>query len=688
MHVGPGPGGQSAAAAAPHQLVPHRISSGLSGQLMPAATVNTSAAPGPGGRSSPRTGSASAHSQGTTQHPESSASTPQANPEAGGTAHQYPQQVTLPDHTNKPQGASPSNSDHPTSMPSGVRMLAQAPQGQVRISTGYMMYTSAPPMYTLGSNSHRPGAAGVIHEAHAGIAPDGAHEHTRYVSHDGVTYVPSTAIVAPGMAPQAVAHKAVGQKPGSHDQQQQHPQQLQPTTSGDSTTQNQPVETVTMERAASGSHPWPVVIPVHSNTLAGVPVAISGPGEPLSSYAAAAAAEAAHERSAGTPSHSQRDDSQTSDAGHGDAASKAARARAASGGHAPSEDSLTACSSQRRRSNPQLPGPMPTRPSAGHHRSASSETRQCMTEYSGASSATSVDDAAPGPGHRHSKTNSTGTAVTPAASVDTGTNPDSNVAVSSAPEHTTAVHVLSPQASFPNVPHVHPGDIQLVRGPYLPQQYVELRSGGGTGAHHANLHPVASTQGTAQNPPQPIFLAPPAGAEGLHGGVVRAGVPGGTPVVVSAGGVPAAHHLHMPLGAPGAGGAPTHATVYLQPHLHAAGHPHAHPVQQAQPGSAGGSSTASSMAPQAAHVLHGMSLVQLPPHQQLAHGLEGTAPGMYSIVPLSQPPGMFLVRIFSLSALIALLILTYMLCEWNADCDHLLLERCLICVTPGHKPAA
>jgi uncharacterized RmlC-like cupin family protein len=617
MHMG-GPATHHGNGPPPHQLVvPHRISSGLSGQLVPAPSVGSSSAPG---RSSPRAGTTSSSSQAA-QHAESSTSAPPPNAEA---ATSYQQPISVTDHSSKSQGVAVSAAD--AALAGGVRLhVAQTPQGhQACIPTGYAMiqYPGGQLYAVSGSASHRP-IAGALHEASHSL-PEG--DNTRYSGPDGMTYISSATAVTSGLGPQAVsAHKATppgGARGVAHDQQQ-HSQHIQVGANTGNAGPGQQIENVPIERAGSGSHAWPVAIPVHSGALGTIPVALQGSGEPLSTYASAA--EAAIER--GTPCHSQREESQATSEGHVDMSGKPRTRTLSGGGHAASEDSLTACT-PRNRSNPQLQGQLPPRRSAGHHR-ASSETRQCVTEFSGASSATSLDEAPPPP-RRVSKTNSVGTA--PAAGHDSG--PDASVPVSSALDHGTAVHVLSPQGSYHNISHLHP-DIQVLR-PYLPQQYVELRSSGGTGAHHANLHSGGPPSQGPQNPPGAIYLSPSPGTEGLHAGVMRAGMPGGTPVVVSTGGMPAGHHIHMPLGAPGQGP----ATLFIHAHPHA--HPHQPPHNQP-----GGGGPGSNMAPQAhvlpGHAIHGVPLhVHLQPHQQLAHGIEGAHQGMYSIVQLSQP-GIYLV---------------------------------------------
>lgn len=635
MHMGGPAAPHGSGPPPPHQVaMPHRTSSGLSGQLMPAAAVSSSTAPG---GSTPRGGPAATNAQAG-QHADSSVSAPPPNSDGPAS---YPQAipVSVPDHLSKPQGVAVSTQD--ATLPGAVRLqVAQTPQGQqVRIPAGYAMYhlPGGQVVALPGNSTHRPVAA-ALHDGGHGM-PDV--ENARYTALDGMTYMSSATAGASGAGQQSVrAHKAppAGARAGPHDQQQ-HPQQMQVGQVGGSTAPGQHGDSVTMERVGSGSHAWPVSIPVHSSAVASVPVSLHASGEPLSSYAAAASADAANDRN--TPSHSQREESQGTPEGHGDVSAKAHNA-ALSGSQAPSEGSLTACT-QRRRSNPQLQGGPVTRPcpSAGHRR-ASSETRQCMTDYSGASSVTSADDAPPG---RASKTGSSGTA--PAAGLDSALKGSGSLPVSAAPEQGTAVHVLSPQGSFHNVPqHLHP-DIQVLR-PYLPQQYVELRSSGGTGAHHTNAHAgVPASQGP-QTPPGAIYLSHSPGSEGLQGGVVRAGVPG-APVVVSTGGMAQGHHLHMPLGAPGQGP----ATVFIphphpHPHAHAHAHAHSHQAQTQQAGTGGGG-TASSLGPHAhvipGNTMHGMPLhLHLPPHHQLAHGIEGAHQGMYSIVQMPQG-GVYMVRL-------------------------------------------
>lgn len=618
MHAGAPGGPPGSAPPPPNQLAAgHRIGSGLSGQLMPAASGSSTAA---AGRGSPRGGTPPSSAR-TEQHAESSLPAPPPNTD-GSVPYSQSIPVAVADHLPKSQGVAVSGPDA-TGHPGAVRLQLQQTPSQSRspATAGYQLvqYPGGQVYAYAHGPSPQHGSAPALHDGAHGM-PEG--EGPRYVKLDRVTYVPSPG-PASGAGPQAMRSQqqgpASGTRLGGHDQQQ-HPQQIQVGGAVGSTTVVQQADMLPMERVGSGSHAWPVAIPVHSGALGNLPVTLQASGESLSSYAAAAAADAANERS--TPSHSQREEPQGSVEGHGDSSAKA-RARALSGGHAPSEDSLTACTSvQRRRSNPQLQGPLPPRPSASHRR-ASSETHQCTTEYSGASSVTSTDDANPG---RASKTTSAGTA--PAAGLDGGTE---GAAVFS-PEQGTPVHVLSSQ-NFHNVQSHQHHDYQMLR-PYLQQSYVELRPGGGTGAHHTTAHAgVPSSQGP-QASPGAIYVTSP--GEGLHGSVMRAGVPGG-PVVVTTAGMAPGHHLHLPVAVP----APA---VHFIPHLHGHTHAHANQPPQTQQGAGVGGGPGGSMAPQP-HVLQGVPML-VQQHQQVAHGIEGAHPGMFSIV-VPQQQGMYVVRIVS-----------------------------------------
>ena len=580
----------------PHQLAAgHRIASGLSGQLMPAASATSAGAPG---RSSPR-GATPPSSGHTGQHAESPLPAPPPNSDASAP---YPQAmpVAVADHLPKSQGVPVSAADA-SGLPSAVRLQVQQTPSQSRNppTTGFHLVQIPGGQiiaYAPGASPQHAGAASLQEGGH-GI-PEG--EGARYVTLDGVSYVPSP--VASGVVPQTMRpqHKAPpgGTRGGAHDQQP-HSQQIQlGGTVGSAAVDIGPIEHV-----GSGPHAHQVMVPVHSSALGNFPVALAASGESLSSYAAAAASAASADggNDGSTPSQSHREESQGAGEGHGDESAQG-RARALSGGHTPSEDSLTACS-QRRRSNPQLQGPLPPRPAAGNRR-ASSETRQCATEFSGASSVASADDAAT-PG-RTSKTNSAGTAL--AAGLD-GT---SEGAAACGPEQGTPVHVLNAQNFHTVKPH-HPHDYQMLR-PYLQQSYVAV--GGGTGAHHTGAHiGVPSSQG----PSVPIYLAPAPAGEGLHGGVMRAGVPGG-PVVMTTAAMASGHHVQLPV-VPG-------QPLQFIPSTHGHAHTHISHSPQAQQGAAVAGGPGSSMGPQLQHV-HGVQM--LVPQQHLAHGIEG--PQQYIVLP-------------------------------------------------------